>query len=346
MSFINTADRRKTDAQGPNPAAGGVEHVRESCADCGERPLEIDEGNHVIRGVKVLGANARNKGRKYPRRVIEAARQLYQNKPVNINHPRNDDVHRDFNERFGWLDNVRMGDDGLYADLHFNPEHEKAAAVLWFARHNPRMLGLSPDHSIRESVDPKDGARTVTEIVRVHAVDLVADPSTTNGLKEALAMEPLAATETNAGLANPSRANAESFRGNEELEALRRSGDPTIQALVRQIDVLSVREAAHRRELDEFRVRESASARRDAAIERCRTALLPDYAVTEVFIDDLVKCEPAGQDKLIADRNALLANGNGKPAASLAREAVERLTPTGKPVAAPSVDEFIKEVRG
>ena len=378
-----------------------VAHVRESYVPCDHNPLEIDEGNCVIRGVKVLGTNARNKGRKYPRHVIEAAQHLYHNKPVNINHPKDQDVHRDFNERFGWLDNIRMGEDGLYADLHYNPEHEKAKKVLYFARNNPRMLGLSPDHYIRETVDPKDGARTVAEIVHVHAVDLVADPSTTTGLKEALEMDPLADPPADAdanaadgnslqslkehinkmveeatggitdaatlrklsekiekllgtiGGADGTAASAASAVEEaddadaeaEETEALRRSSDPAIKALMRQIDVLSVREAANRKALDLLRVREAAAGQRDLAIKQCREALLPDYAITDVFVDDLVKCDRALQDKLIADRKALLSSNKGKPAVSLARESIEKVAPNGKPADAPSVDDFIKEVR-
>lgn len=130
-----------------------------------------------------------------------------------------------------------------------------------------------------------------------------------------------------------------------ETEALRRSSDPAIKALLRQIDVLSVREAANRKELDKLRVRETAAGRRDQAIRRCQEALLPDYAITDVFVDDLVKCDRAGQEKLIADRKSLLSHSKGKPAVSLAREAIEKVTPNGKPADAPSVDDFIKEVR-
>jgi len=343
-------DYRKPKAQRATPLPDGVSQVRESYAIHSNKPLEIDEKNHVIRGVKVLGTNARNKGRKYPQRVIEAAQHLYQNKPVNINHPKGRDVHRDFNERFGWLENVRMGDDGLYADLHYNPEHEKTKKVLYFARNNPRMLGLSPDHYIRESVDPKSGERTVTEIVHVHAVDLVADPSTTNGLKEALEMDPLAdpvpdAARTNdpdgAGRSDLCPSNQEAH----ELEALRRSSDPAIKALLRQIDVLSVREAATRQELDRLRVRETAADQRAGAVKRCREAQLPDYAITDVFVDDLVNRDRTEQDKLIADRKGILSQCKHKPPMSLAREAVEKVTPNGEPADAPSVDAFIKEMR-
>ncbi len=130
-----------------------------------------------------------------------------------------------------------------------------------------------------------------------------------------------------------------------ETEALRRSTDPAIKALLRQVDVLSVREAANRKELEELRVRETAAVRRDEAVKRCREAFLPDYAVTEVFVDDLVKCDRAGQEKLIADRKALLSHSKGKPAVSLAREAIEKVTPNGQPADAPSVDDFIKEMR-
>lgn len=130
-----------------------------------------------------------------------------------------------------------------------------------------------------------------------------------------------------------------------EMEAMRQSTDPVIKALLRKIDVLSVREAAAREELDTVCRRETANDQRAQAIKRCQEAQLPEYAITDIFVDDLVKSDPATQDKLIADRKQLSTQSKGKPTMSIAREAVEKVAPSGKPADSPSVDEFVKEVR-
>ena len=377
----------------------GVWHVRE--AEIGRvDQVEVDEQRCVIRGVKVLGIAGKNKHRTYPLRIIESAASLYDGRPVNINHPRPGDDTRDFHDRFGWLENVRLGDGGLFADLRYNPEHQDASKVLWFARHNPKMLGLSPDHYIREADEHGNalmpgsryaGPRTVTEIVHVHAVDLVADPSTTNGLKEAMTMDPLNPTpetptapegdsvqslrdhickmvEESIGsiedteklrklsakfedfLAKVSADDTSEGTGEsaaptetEEMEALRRSSDPKDRAIVRLLDAQQVREAALKAEIDAIRTREAAAQGRTTARARAKAAGLPDLAITDVWLDDLAAKDVSGQDKLIADRKALL--GQSKGAISQARESVEKLRPGETPPEAPKVDDLVAAVR-
>lgn len=72
--------------------------------------LDIDETNHVIRGVKVLGFNSKQKGRRYPKHVVEAAIKLYGDAAVNVNHPGEKDLYRNYDDRMGWIDNPRVTD--------------------------------------------------------------------------------------------------------------------------------------------------------------------------------------------------------------------------------------------
>lgn len=138
----------------------------------------------IVRNVKVLGTTSRN-GREYPLQVMAKARGLYEGKPVNLDHPKPQQTEREFCERFGRLTNVRMGNDGLYADMTYNPAHPYAQAFTWWAKNDPNAVGLSHNATARIQRNAA-GKDEVTEILEVESVDLVADPATTKGLMESL----------------------------------------------------------------------------------------------------------------------------------------------------------------
>jgi hypothetical protein len=138
----------------------------------------------VVKNVKVLGMKSRN-GREYPLPVMAKARELYEGKPVNLDHPKPNQEMREFTERFGRLQNVRMGQDGLYADMTYNPAHPLAKAFDWWVKNDPNAVGLSHNATARIQRN-REGRDEVTEIIEVESVDLVADPATTKGLLESL----------------------------------------------------------------------------------------------------------------------------------------------------------------
>ena len=145
---------------------------------------KVSAAGPVIKGVKVLGMQSRN-GREYPLQVMQKARGLYEGAVVNIDHPKPQQEMRDFCERFGRIQNVRMGKDGLYADMVYNPAHPYAKAFDWWVRHDPQAVGLSHNATARIQRN-REGRDEVTEILSVESVDLVADPATTKGLLESL----------------------------------------------------------------------------------------------------------------------------------------------------------------
>ena len=138
----------------------------------------------VVRNVKVLGMQSRN-GREYPLAVMAKARDLYEGKPVNLDHPKPNQEMREFTERFGRITNVRMGKDGLYADMTYNPAHPLAKAFTWWVQNDPNAVGLSHNATARIERN-REGKDQVAEILEVESVDLVADPATTKGLLESL----------------------------------------------------------------------------------------------------------------------------------------------------------------
>ncbi len=139
------------------------------------------EGN-LVKNVKVLGLESRN-GRRYLFEAIKEAVPAYEGLRINLNHPQRPTDPRQFNDRFGWLENVRAVDgDGMRADLRFNPKHPEADSFAWWAANKPSMIGLS--HNAVGSGHSESGVFVVDKIVRARSVDVVSDPATTRGLME------------------------------------------------------------------------------------------------------------------------------------------------------------------
>jgi hypothetical protein len=162
-----------------------TERLQEYCDSRGVR-MRIDREEGVIRGVKILGLESRNRRSYLPEALAQAAR-LYEDAKVNVNHPKgNPGAPRDYQDRMGVIRNVeaRPGE-GLFADFYFNPKHALAEQLIWDAEHAPENVGFS--HNV-EARTVRQGERIVVEaITRVQSVDLVADPATTRSLFESAA---------------------------------------------------------------------------------------------------------------------------------------------------------------
>jgi len=157
--------------------------------------LRVDREAGRIRGVKVLGRTSRN-GREYTAESLSKAAGLYEGIRVNVDHRRPSD-QRSYRDRLGRLENVRVREDGLYADLVYNPKHALAEQLAWDAEYSPENVGLS--HDARGRTVRRNGTLVVEEIEAVRSVDLVADPATTRGLFEADAAAAAATADADAG---------------------------------------------------------------------------------------------------------------------------------------------------
>lgn len=142
--------------------------------------LNVDRERGLISGVKVLGLVSAN-GRRYSVEALRRAVSLYEGRPVNIDHV-NGSERRSYRDRIGKLVNVRLAEDGIYADLVVNPKHPLAEQLFWDAEHAPENVGLS--HDARGKTVVRDGQVVVESIESVRSVDLVAEPATTRSLYE------------------------------------------------------------------------------------------------------------------------------------------------------------------
>ena len=143
--------------------------------------LRVDREAGRIHGVKVLGRHSKN-GRQYTAESLRQAAGLYEGVRVNVDH-RDPAGKRSYRDRLGRLEAIQVREEGLYADLVFNPRHALAEQLLWDAEHSPENVGLS--HDARGRMVRRNGLVVVEAIEAVRSVDLVADPATTRGLFEA-----------------------------------------------------------------------------------------------------------------------------------------------------------------
>ena len=228
--------------------------------------MRVDRATGVIRGVKLLGLASKNGRRYLPAALAEAAR-LYDGVKVNVNHPKGHPLaSRDYQDRLGSIRNVQLREgNGLFGDLHFNPKHALAEQLLWDATHAPQNVGFSHNVQARTS---RQGDETVVEaILKVHSIDLVADPATTRGLYESL--------PTGTG----DRANLhEEALASVTLEELRLARPE----LITEIEAESaVRMAQLESEIDGLRASNAVHERRAAAVKLLREFHLPEPADAE-----------------------------------------------------------------
>lgn len=145
------------------------------------------DGN-VIRGAKLLGLNSRN-NRRYESKALDAAKKLYEDRKVYVNHPKREDagVDRNWNDWAGVIENVQYRkDDGLYGDIRLRQESSYFKGIVEVAN-DPKFrknCGLS---HVAEGESHYDGDTEIIESIKeVFSVDLVTDPATTAGLFESV----------------------------------------------------------------------------------------------------------------------------------------------------------------
>ncbi len=152
----------------------------------------VDRDAGIIYGVKVLGRTSPNKhglneavnGTEYTAEALSNAVGLYENLKVNVDHPPRDKPGKDrsAHDRLGKLVNVRVTDEGMFADLVLLKSHPLADRLMEAAEHMPDAFGLS--HNAWGKGDVVNGKYIITEIPEVRSVDVVADAGTVNSLFE------------------------------------------------------------------------------------------------------------------------------------------------------------------
>jgi hypothetical protein len=154
--------------------------------------MTVDHDNGIIRNVKVLGFDSKNRRIYTERAMREAVKtRLYEGISVNIDHPHESpDQPRSSYDRFGKLINVRFVEGkGIYADLEYLETHPMARRVCEDAERGLGLFGLS-HNADGEGREDDDRVFIVEHILDVRHVDLVADPATNRNLAESYRRRP------------------------------------------------------------------------------------------------------------------------------------------------------------
>lgn len=145
---------------------------------------KVDREAGIIRDVKILGQVSKN-GREYATKAMQEAVKLYEGADVNVNHvDAKEKGSRSVLEGVGWLVGVHHDDkrNGVYGDLHLLKTHAVTPVLFEAAERRPERFGLS--HHADGSVVHRGRKVIIESIEKVHSVDLVQNPATTNGLFE------------------------------------------------------------------------------------------------------------------------------------------------------------------
>ncbi len=263
--------------------------------------LRVDREQGVLRGVKLLGLDSRN-GRKYSPAALDSAKGLYEGARVNVNHPKGHPLaSRDYQDRLGLVRNIALRPGaGLFGDFHFNPKHALAEQLLWDAQHAPENVGFS--HNVQARTVRQGDEMFVEAILKVHSVDLVADPATTSGLFE----QAQATASSAAGV--PTRSPSLGVCTIEDLRLLRPD-------LLREIQEQAGAEMGQlRRRVDELETIQALRVKRETARRLLAEFHLPDpdqgaggQLVSESFMTTLVAAsDERSMRELVAQRAQLV----------------------------------------
>lgn len=174
----------------------------------------IDETNCIIRGVKVCGTVVyaripdsqgvyhKKPVRRYTDDFLTEVTKLYDGIDVYLNHDAENASSRAFQDRIGWLENVRFEKGrGVFADFHYVPVHKDMPLILDMVKRRPQKLGFS--QSARgEGQEGQDGVITYYRPLLVNSVDLVTSPGHAGTIFDSMEIFMKTRTITAASVAN------------------------------------------------------------------------------------------------------------------------------------------------
>jgi len=285
-----------------------VEDVHPFAGDGSAKP-KIDRDAGVMRDVKFVGWESSN-GRTY-RPALKAAVALYEGAAINSNHPEPGQAVP-WEKRLGVAKNVRLAEDGIRGDFHFNPKHKDMDALLWFAENQPGAVAMS--HRINAVGRTRaDGIFEVQRIDKVFAVEVVADGGTNRSLFESARDDEQGAGDdmdvANLTLADIREANPglfQAMREQIESEGAIKQTKADLESARKDLAEAKAKLAEHDR---------AAADARDLAEskELCQKAEMPENAITEAFLGTLSRKKAEDKRALIEDRMALVRESGPKP---------------------------------
>ena len=266
-----------------------------------------------VNNVSLLGEVSKN-GYTYAKAAMRAAINLYEGVQAFINHPNAEETklgRRDVRNLAGKFINARFDEANSKVKGDFvGLPNENGKLFLDIAEHMPTIAGTSQNAAGR--FVRVAGKKIVESITKVYSVDLVANPATNNGIFE---------NENREQEMDYTEIMLEELkiRRKDLCDVLVKEGnDSGIASRDAEVKTLTEEKDKAVQEADTLKV-EKALAEKSATVNKMLDeSKLPKEAKTDVFKEQLMKCEPDDKGEiteavkaLIEDRAAAVAGKKG-----------------------------------
>lgn len=281
--------------------------LTECCQDWNQN-LSVDEDNRLVKNVALSGGASRN-GYTYSESALQKAVQLYEGKPVFLDHARDRTRPQDRSTRdlVGSVTHAKFNDGRIRGDIQIL-DTESGQMFLKLLEMETPGVGMSHVVKARRSADGK----LVEQIADVISVDVVINPATTSTFRESV--------------------NAETQQPNQQTEAL--------QCLDEQVTQLESERDRLLSENLKLKTCVESFQRKDQISQLIAESNLPDQAVTDFFVKQL---ESASDNKtrqqLIQDRLHIISvKGERQPVVQS-----QKRTPLSESIQ--NDDHFVQAIR-
>lgn len=162
------------------------------------KTVTLDEQNHVIKNVRVLGSESRNRyvagseGTEYTDPAMKKALPLYENVTVFADHPSrsNAGAERSAMDAVGKIRNAKHLPGEIRGDLHYRPSSPVAQALVEDIKLGLGLYSLSHNAaSDKERFDREKKKLLIESIAFVRSVDVVTRGATNRNLAESLKVD-------------------------------------------------------------------------------------------------------------------------------------------------------------
>jgi hypothetical protein len=255
--------------------------------------VTIDREQGLIRGVRILGIESRNR-RQYPAAIIKEAIALYEGCPVHISHPTgNPKATRPYQDRIGNIEGCEQTPDGgLKGNIRYNPKHIMAEAVIWDAEKGTDNVGLS--HVADCAYRVVNGVEVIHKINKVYGCDIVCSPATNKSFKESTEDETMDFSTITLEQLSQARPDL--------IQAVMTEQAQTEQAKTQAAEIKTMLE-----ELATLKAEKAVVAKRENIIKLATEAKLAKEYISDVFVESCLGCaDDAAIKKVIDDRKSLV----------------------------------------
>ena len=150
------------------------------------REAGIDSENKILSGIVIAGTRKSQNGYEYTHKAFETLTRLASGSKVFLNHPSETEHKsrqgvRDLSDWMGTLQNARRSGDIVSGSFHVRESYWDLVKDI--VNMEPENVGFSINAQCRVFLD-KTGRESVTDIAKLHSVDLVASASLTKTLFE------------------------------------------------------------------------------------------------------------------------------------------------------------------